>query len=86
MTIQFSTSALKRDLRKAVMGVALFAGIASVAHGCKPAQEPTQLEQNYTNDIIACAATAGYPGAYDHASDMRCRDQVNCKYGVGPCR
>lgn len=52
--------------------------------GCKPASDVTQ-EDKYTTEIIACAATAGFPGAYDHAADMRCRHTVDCKYGVGPC-
>ncbi len=86
--INFSTQTLVRDLKRAAAAVGLFAAIVAVAHcgtGCKPALEPTLSEQAYTADIIACAALAGYPGAYDHEADMRCRATVDCKYGIGPC-
>ncbi len=89
MTFEFSTDGLVRSAKRAAIGLVLFAGTCvSLAHcglGCMPAQEPTQAERNYTTEIIACAATAGYPGAYDHESDMRCRAKVDCKYGLGPC-
>jgi len=39
----------------------------------------------YTTAIIACAATAGYPGAYDYDSDMRCRNGVNCQFKLPSC-
>lgn len=73
-----------------LVSMGLLFGMAGVAHcntGCAPpASTPAQvLERNYTTDIIACAATAGFPGAYDEASDLRCRAKVNCTYGVGPC-
>lgn len=76
--------------RMMLLSMGLLFGMAAVAHcstGCAlPAATPEQvLERNYTTDIIACAATAGFPGAYDEASDMRCRAKVNCQYGVGPC-
>ena len=63
-------------------------GVTAVGHcgtGCLPSQGPTSAEQSYTTEIIACAATAGYPGAYDRASDMACRHKVDCKYGLGAC-
>ncbi len=90
MTFEFSYDGLARCVRRAALGMALFVGVVvSVAHcglGCMPANDPTQAERNYTTEIIACAATAGYPGAYDHESDMRCRAGVDCKYGLGPCK
>ncbi len=79
---------LVRVVRRAAVSLALFIGVCMVAHcgtGCKPVQSPSTLEQSYTAEIIACAATAGYPGVYDHQADMRCRAAVDCKYGLGPC-
>lgn len=87
-TIQYSHEALVRDAKRALVALAMFIGVVSVAHcgsGCRPAQAPTDLERNYTTEIVACAATAGYPGVYDHAADMRCRAVVDCKYKLGPC-
>lgn len=88
VTFQFCPKQLARDTKRAFLALVAFAGIVMVSHcgsGCKPAQAPTDLEQAYTTEIIACAATAGYPGAYDERADMRCRAEVNCRYGLGPC-
>ena len=63
--------------------LAVFVGLCGVAHcssGCQESQTPTESERNYTTRIIACAATAGYPGHYDEAADMRCRRQVDSEY------
>lgn len=88
VTVSYSHQNLVLCAKRALIGLLMFIGIAGVAHcgvGCEPAKDPTALEQSYTTAIIACAATAGYPGAYDHAADMRCRAQVDCVYGVAPC-
>lgn len=88
VSIQYSHDGLLRAARRAVAGLAVFIGACMVAHcgsGCMPAQGPHSMEQAYTAEIVACAATAGYPGAYDHEADMRCRRGVDCKYGLGPC-
>ncbi len=88
LTVEFSNEGLVRDAKKAFLAVLLFAGIVSVAHcgsGCLPANSPTVEEQSYTTAIIACAATAGYPGSYDRQADLRCRAEVDCDFGVAPC-
>ena len=61
--------------------------LALVLTGCWPEARTAEeaLERAYVTDVIACAKTAGYPGAYDEASDLRCRAKVDCKYGGGPC-
>lgn len=88
--ITLSSVHIVKSMKLMLVSIGLLFGMASVAHcstGC--AQDPVTpeqvLERNYTTDIIACAATAGFPGAYDEQSDMACRAKVNCKYGVGPC-
>lgn len=85
LTAAGSASAIK----SLVLAAAVLFGVSSFAtcgQGCAPSiPQPTEAERSYTTEIIACAATAGYPGAYDHESDMRCRAHVDCKYGVGPC-
>jgi hypothetical protein len=89
-TVALSYAHAIKSAKLMAVSLGLLFGMASVAHcnqGCallEPKNETT-LEHNYTTDIIACAALAGYPGLYDHEADMRCRDEVNCKYGVGPC-
>ncbi len=88
VVIEYSHENLVRDLRRAAMGLAMFMGITMLAHcgtGCLPASEPQTAREEYENAIIACAATAGYPGAYDHESDMLCRAGVDCRFGLGPC-
>lgn len=87
ITFEFCPKQLWVDAKRAAIAVLVFASVVGVAHcgsGCMPAESPT--ETAYTNEIVACAATAGYPGAYDHEADMRCRAAVDCKYLVGPCR
>lgn len=86
VVVEFSPTQLMANAKKAVLALAMFAGITVMAHcgkGCMPAQAPTDLEQSYTTEIVACAATAGYPGDYDRAADMRCRHEVDCRYGLG---
>ncbi len=88
-TFEFSPAQFVRDAKRAAMAVLAFAAIVGVAHcgtGCKPAQAPNDLEQAYTTEIVACAATAGYPGAYDREADLRCRAEVDCRYKLGPCQ
>ena len=88
-TFEFSPEGFLRDMKRALYGLLAFAAIVGVAHcgsGCKPAQAPNDLEQAYTAEIVACAATAGYPGAYDRDADLRCRAEVDCRYKLGPCR
>ncbi len=79
--ICLSQKALYLGARDMLLAVVVFAGLCGVAHcgsGCMPANSP----DSYETAIIACAATAGYPGAYDHEADMRCRDEVNERFGV----
>lgn len=83
--VEFSPKQLVSHMKKAAAAVLVFAGLTMAAHcgtGCLPASSPS-VEDDYTTAIIACAATAGYPGAYDHAADMRCRADVDCKFGLG---
>ena len=86
--VSFSSERLVRDCKRALAGLVMFAGLSMLAHcgsGCNAIQAPTTLEQSYTTEIVACAATAGYPGAYDEQADRRCRADVNCRYGLGAC-
>ncbi len=72
--------------RTMFVGLLVFSGLTAAAHcntGCKPAVVPP-VEQ-YENAIIACAATAGFPGPYDHAADLACRNKVNCRFGLASC-
>lgn len=91
MTIHFSPEGLKRDLRRALIGVLLFAGIVIAVQGCSLFNGPTPtnpqeaLEHAYTTEIVGCAALAGAPGPYDRAEDLRCRAKVDCRYKLGPC-
>jgi len=75
------------SIKTMVIAVGLLLGLSAFGHcnqGCKPAQDSLDdPAHNYATEIIACAATAGYPGAYDRDADMRCRGQVDAKYGVG---
>lgn len=83
-----TTHGLYAGAKACIVGLGIIFGLTAFANcneGCKPAQDVTEAERNYTTEIIACAATAGYPGAYDHAADMRCRAGVDCRYGLGPC-
>ncbi len=85
MNLCVSADGAKRGLRDMLVCVAVLFGLAGVAHcgaGCMPVNSP---EYDYETEIIACAQTSGYPGAYDREADMRCRAAVDCRYGVGPC-
>jgi hypothetical protein len=87
IAVEFSHENLVRDLKRAAIGLAMFCGITMLAHcgtGCLPAIQPT-VDQDYTSEIVSCAAMAGYPGQYDKAEDLKCRAAVDCKYKVGPC-
>jgi hypothetical protein len=71
------------ELLAVVCLIGLFAATSQCGAGCKPVQDSlTDPAHNYTTEIVACAATAGYPGAYDRAADMRCRDGVNRRYNL----
>lgn len=86
--VEFCPVTLRQHMVKAAMAVALFASAVVLANcwaGCMPARDPSAVEQEYVNAIVACAATSGYPGAYDPDGDSRCRARVDCQYGVGPC-
>lgn len=92
MSITLTTSGAAYGIKTSLFALGVIFGMAGFAHcssGCaefgKP-QDPTEAERNYTTEIIACAATAGYPGAYDHTADLRCRKGVDCRYGLGPCQ
>lgn len=78
------------SIKTMVIAVGLLLGLSAFGHcnqGCKPAQDSLDdPAHNYATEIIACAATAGYPGAYSYDSDMRCRDDVDRRYGVGRFR
>lgn len=83
--VDFCPNRLVRDAKRAIIGLLMFTGVVALAHcgtGCKPVQVPTTTEQAYTAEIVACAATAGYPGAYDEDADKRCRAEVNKRYGL----
>jgi hypothetical protein len=78
------------------MGLALLvmlglAGFANCTNGCAlfegktPTNPQEQLEHSYTTEVVACAAMAGYPGAYDRSADLACRAAVDCRYKLGPC-
>ncbi len=87
ITFEFCHEKMVRDLRRAALGLAMFVGITMLAHcgtGCRPATAPSAAD-DYETRIIACAATSGYPGAYDYAADMRCRNGVNCEFGLPSC-
>lgn len=55
-------------------------------NGPTPTTPEEVVEHNYTTEIVACAAMAGYPGDYDREADLRCRATVDCKYKLGPCQ
>ena len=77
-------------LKSMLVAVATVFAIGSCNAGCAEFREPRtpeeDLERNYTAEVVACAAMAGYPGAYDRGADMRCRSEVDCRYGLGPCQ
>lgn len=84
-----SHKALVKSCRDMFVCLAVFVGLCGVAHcgtGCQDAKDSlSDPAHNYATEIIACAATAGYPGAYDRSADMRCRNDVNCRYGLPSC-
>ena len=77
---------MAKSCRDMLVAVAVFCGLVLVANcgsGCalfEGPHGPKTIEQLYTTAIVACAATAGYPGAYDRESDMRCRRKVDCDF------
>ncbi len=73
-----------RDMFVCMMVFVALCGVAHCGTGCKGVSSPSAAD-DYTTRIIACAATAGYPGAYDHAADLRCRNGVNCEFGLPSC-
>ena len=88
IAFHYSHENMALTAKRALIGLSIFIGACMVAHcgtGCQPAQDPTALEQGYTAEIVACAATAGLPGPYDHDADMKCRAKVDCKYKLGAC-
>lgn len=90
IAIEYSHDGLVKCMRRAAAGLAMFVGITLLAHcgtGCRPVNPPILSDADrYQNAIIECAATAGWPGAYDHAADMKCRNEVNCAYQLPSCR
>lgn len=88
--VTVSKEHLVEGLREWAAILLMFAGLASLAHcnqGCQVAKDSmNDPAHNYATEIIACAATAGYPSVYDRDSDMRCRGKVDQKYGVGAYR
>ena len=89
VVVEFCPTQLGRHTKKAAGALLLFAACVMVAHcgaGCQEAASSlNDPAHNYATEIIACAATAGYPGAYDSNADMRCRNGVNCKYELPSC-
>lgn len=80
--ITLSARGLIEGLRDMVIGVAIVLAIASFANcesGCGglPGRTPTALEQAYTAEIVACAATSA-----SHEEDEKCRRNVNNRYGL----
>jgi hypothetical protein len=88
MTVEFCPRKLARDAKSAAVGIALFILVCIVAQGCKLFQSKEAgelIEHAYAIELMNCAATAGLPGPYDEAADKKCRAEVDCRYGVGPC-
>jgi len=90
IALTLSSQRLKETVTE-MFGICLvFVAIAGVAHcgtGCQDARDSlSDPAHNYATEIIACAATAGYPSVYDRDADMRCRGKVDAKYGVGAYR
>jgi len=89
MNLIMTTDGCMQAAKATAAALLVLFGVTAVGHcgsGCLPAQGPTSAEQSYTTEIIACAATAGYPGNYSYESDMRCRDEVDRRYGFGRWR
>ena len=84
MTVKFCPYSFLRTLKLSSYGILLFS-LVCLAMSCLPVRSPSDVEQSYTNAIVACAAWAGYPGAYDPVADAKCRAEVDCQYAVGPC-
>lgn len=83
-TVCVSHKSAFKAAKDMVIGLAVFVGVCALAHcnqGCDEAKAVVgDPAHDYATEIIACAATAGYPGAYDREADMRCRDDVNSRY------
>ncbi len=75
--------------RDMILCLVVFFGLCGIAHcgtGCCPIYSaPKTPQQQYEAAIIECAATSGYPGAYDYDTDMRCRNAVDCKFHMPSC-
>jgi hypothetical protein len=85
VTIKFSPSALLKQAKRAGLSVTLFSVVCLAVQGCFD-RGPNYVEQSYVAEIVGCAANASNDaGSYDHAADMRCRAEVDCRYQVGPC-
>lgn len=93
MIITMNAGSVYTAAKTTLAGLALLLGMSTVGHctaGCDsidPIKDTlSDPAHNYATEIIGCAATAGLPGAYDYAEDMRCRDRVDQRYGVGRYR
>ena len=90
MTITVSYRRIVETAQEMFLVVMFFVAVTSVAHcgvGCTPVKDSLgDPAHNYATEIIACAATAGYPSSYSYDSDMLCRDKVDRRYGVGRYR
>lgn len=88
--VRISVKSIHDTARDMLVCMAVFVGLSSLAHcssGCQEAKDSLDdPAHNYATEIVACAATAGYPSVYDRDSDMRCRGKVDQKYGVGAYR
>lgn len=76
----FDLQGLKRTLTNSIMGLALFAGVVSVANcgrGCKPVQSGAEVEAAYTAELVSCSVHAK-----TKAEASACRKAVNTKYGL----
>ncbi len=62
----------------------LLCALACVALAACPQASSPEADA-YATAIIACAATSGYPGDYDRDADMRCRNEVNCRFMLPSC-
>jgi hypothetical protein len=85
VSVTITADGAVKGLRDMLVCLAVFIGLCGVAHcgtGCAlfEGQGPKTTEQLYTTAIVACAATAGYPGAYDREADFRCRAKVDCEF------
>lgn len=88
--VKISYEVIRNTCRDMLFCMGVFGALSMAAHcgtGCTPVRDSlNDPAHNYATEIIACAATAGYPSVYDRDSDMRCRGKVDAKYGVGQYR